>query len=208
MQYFFEGVQLGLVLSILVGPIVFVLIQASLEQGARAGTMVGAGVWVSDLLFILAVYFGVSYVSEITEWPGFEFTLGAIGSVILIVFGVFSLFTKPPRFDSVKGIIPQKASYFTLWLKGFLVNTINPFTVFFWIGVMSTFVLQRDLDGDNASVFFGAILGTIIVTDVLKVLLAKKIRKRIKRTHFIWLRRISGIALIIFGIVLLIRVSI
>jgi threonine/homoserine/homoserine lactone efflux protein len=49
-------------------------------------------------------------------------------------------------------------------------------------------------------------LGTIVVTDLLKVLLAKRIRYSLRPVHLLWLRRISGAALIAFGVVLLVRV--
>ena len=201
-----EGIQLGLALSILVGPIFFALLQAGIEQGARAGIAVGAGIWVSDILFILSVYFGVSYIQQLTRWGGFSSSLGVAGSIVLIIFGIATLLVPPPRFSEVHGIIPRKAPYWRLWLKGFLINTLNPFTFFFWISVMTTAVLQRDLSIDDTLLFFGAIIGTIILTDILKVLGSKRIRGLLRRIHLLWLRRVSGIALIVFGIDLLVRV--
>ena len=52
----------------MLGPIFFALIQAGIEQGFRAGAMVGFGVWVSDFLFVASVYWGVSYIMAITAW--------------------------------------------------------------------------------------------------------------------------------------------
>ena len=39
------GLQYGLFLSILVGPLLVALVQTGFEQGMRAGFMVGLGIW-------------------------------------------------------------------------------------------------------------------------------------------------------------------
>ncbi|MCB0558142.1 MAG: LysE family transporter [Lewinellaceae bacterium] len=208
MDFIFDGIQLGLILAILIGPIFFALIQAGVEQGIRAGSMVGLGIWVSDLLFIFGAYFGVSYVTRLVEGPEFALYLGVAGSITLTAFGLGALLSAPKS-----GVNPQWAkstfrssSYFSLWLKGFLINTINPFTFFFWIGVTSTRVFDGGLDSREAILFFSAIFGTILITDFTKVVLAKRIRRMLRPVHLLWLRRISGVALIVFALVLLVRV--
>ena len=50
-----SGILLGLTLSILTGPILFTIIQTSIEEGFRAGITVASGIWISDLLFIFCI---------------------------------------------------------------------------------------------------------------------------------------------------------
>ena len=206
MEFLLNGIKFGLVLCILLGPIFFALIQAGVEEGIRAGTMVGLGIWISDLIFIFGVYLGLSYVRQIVALDNFTLYLGVGGSITLLFFGIGALVSRPPSFESALNSPTRSSSYFSLWLKGFLINTINPFTVFFWMGLMSTLIIEDDLNHTQSMLFFTGILGTIIATDFAKVLLAKKIRKRLKPVHVLWLRRISGAALIAFGIALLVRV--
>lgn len=217
MDLLLNGVLLGLFLSILVGPILFALIQTSIEHGARRGLAVGIGIWVSDILFIAAVYFGMYYVAAVTDWPNFEEIVGTIGGLILMGFGLGMLISKAPNLppknrsaedilddyilDSPEVEIDKSPTYWTLWLKGFLINTINPFTVFFWTGVSGNAINE-----ESGLLFYAGILGTIIVTDAAKVIAAKKIRARLKPVHILRLRQISGVALFIFGIVLMVRV--
>jgi len=92
-----------------------------------------------------------------------------------------------------------------LWLKGFLINSINPFTVLFWFGLMSTTILKSNLNSYDIPLFFGGAIGTVVITDIIKILLAKRIRRWMQPKHILLLRRVSGIALIVFGIVLLVR---
>lgn len=209
MNFIFDGIKLGLILAILVGPIFFALVQAGVEEGLRAGSMVGLGIWVSDLLFITGAYFGISFLNQVVAGPHFTLYLGLGGSLILSAFGLGTLLTAPrigtrPHW---KAATFRSSSYLSLWLKGFLINTINPFTFFFWIGVATTMAANEQLTvGADASLFFGSIMGTIIATDFTKVLLAKRIRSFLRPIHLMWLRRISGIALIVFAVVLLLRV--
>ena len=194
MEYFWKGIQFGLWLAILVGPLVFALVQASLEQGVRAGTAVGLGIWVSDFLFIVGVYWGLSYIQQVVSWEYFELSIGGGGSIILTIFGLGMLLSKVDPLDFEDN--SSRKAYWKLWLKGFLINTINPFTVVFWLGLISTTLIQEGAGANEMFLFLGGILGTIIVTDFTKVILAKQIRQFLKPVH----------VLLIFGISILLQV--
>ena len=207
MELFWHGIKLGLALSILTGPILFALIQTSIEQGFRAGWMVGVGIWASDLIFIAATYFGITYVSELLKWDGLELTLGIAGGIILIAFGAGSIFLKPPEMKREDRKMRRYSSFFSLWLKGFLINTINPFTFFFWIGISGMLFTEKEVQPVEAQLFYGGLIATIVLTDSAKVALAKGIRQWLKPNFIMWMRRISGIVLMVFGVYLLVRAS-
>lgn len=204
MDSIFEGIKIGLVLCFLLGPIFVALVQTGVEEGILPGTVVGSGIWISDLLFILAVYWGIGYVRQLVQWDNFTLALGIGGSITLAAFGLGTLLSKPPEIVIESKTPIRISSWAALWMKGFLINTINPFTVFFWLGLMAPVLIKEE--SLNPVFFFGGILGTIIVTDFLKVVLAKYIRKHMRPVHILWLRRISGMLLILFGVILLLRV--
>ena len=220
MNALFEGLLFGLTLTVMAGPILFALLQAGIEHGFRAGMMVALGVFTSDVLFVTAVYFGLNYIQAVIKMDGFNLTLGIAGGIALILIGLGTYFSKPPSlpnddFFSEKEIqedlneIPdvKNFSYFKLLLKGFLVNTINPFTFFFWGVIAAGKLAESGFSQDEFFLFFGAILFVIIASDTLKVYLAKVIRKYLKPENILLVRRISGIAFVIFGIILIARVA-
>ncbi len=211
MQALLDGISWGLFLCILIGPIFFALVQAGIEQGFKAGIMLGSGIWVSDILFITLIYCGLSSVVAVTEWDGFTPTVGVVGGLILIAFGIGTLFSKAPEIlkkeaNEEHPIDYKNASFGSLWMKGFIVNTVNPFTLLFWIGLLSSVSVKNDFSESKAVLFFVGIMGTIILTDSLKVLLAQFIRQWMTAHHILWMRRISGVAFFIFGIVMIVRV--
>ena len=205
MSNLLSGIGFGLTLSIMIGPIFFALVQAAIEKGFRAGAMVGFGVWVSDLFYILVVYFGITHIASLASNEGFKLYTGLLGSVILILFGIGSIARTNKEYNMVEDII-LPPTWFSLWLKGFLINTINPFTIFFWIGVISTILIKDQSNENNKWVFLSGIFSTIIVTDLSKVVLAKTLRMYLNSGSLKLLKYISGIALICFGVGLFIRV--
>jgi len=203
-----EGIKWGLSLSVLMGPLLFSLIQASIEQGFRAGIMVALGIWFSDILFIVFAYLGVSYILEFINWQGFEVTVGIAGGLILIGVGVGMFLSKPPSIDQIeiKGL--RYDSYLSLFTKGFLINTVNPFTFTFWFIISAAIISKFENIKDAAALYYIGIFGTILLTDTLKVLLAKMIRPWLKPQKVFLMRRIAGAALVIFGIILMVRVTV
>ena len=198
-----QGLLLGLTLAILLGPIFVTLTQLALEKGARAGIVASTGVWISDIIIITLCYVFIQRVNYLVEDATFTYWMGLLGGFILMTFGAGALFKKVNLvFDSTTH---STNDYFSFWTKGFLVNTVNPFTFVFWIGVISTYVIKAKISGLKSFVFFSSIMFVIILTDTLKVFLAKAIRTKLKQKHFTIFSRIAGIGLIIFGIALLLR---
>mgnify|MGYP006266217161 CR=1 FL=1 len=208
MALLFEGIKVGLVLCFMAGPIFFTLLQTGVEEGLRAGTVVGLGIWISDLIYINLVYWSLSAVRRVMADESFTIIVGSIGGALLILFGLAALLVQPKNlFVGDPQQYQRSSSYLSLWLKGFLINSVNPFTMFFWMGLMSTVILRNDLQGPEASVFFLGLMGTVVVTDFTKVALAKRIRTLLKPVYLIFFRKIAGAALILFGLALLIRIT-
>ncbi len=203
MSYIAEGILGGLSLAILLGPIFIVLVQTALERGARAGLSVGTGIWTSDFLIIGLFYYFLSKIQNVVEDPDFIFWFGAIGGLIMFGFGIYLALQKT-SLDYSKVKI-NAVRFFGYWTKGFLVNTINPFTFIFWIGFITSFVISRRLDGHDSSLILGSILLTIVITDSLKVILAKMILKKLNEGLLSKVNRIAGVAVAIFGFVIFYR---
>lgn len=205
MEQYIQGLIAGFALSFLMGPLFFMLLRIGIEHGFRPTMIYCSGVWVSDFFYILATYFGVSYVTALTEIDGFKVYLGVFGGGLLVAFGIASMIVKPLSIDT-ENLVLTKTSPFGLFAKGFAINTFNPFTVFFWLILSSKLSIDKGLTYTDASLFYGGLYTMLISTDALKALLAKKIQQRITPDLLVKVRNGLGIALIIFGIILIIRV--
>ena len=204
MEQYIQGLIAGFALSFLMGPLFFMLLRIGIEHGFRPTMVYCSGVWVSDFFYILATYFGVSYVTALTEIDGFKIYIGVLGGGLLIVFGIAAMLVKPPKIDD-ENLILTKTSPFALFARGFAINTFNPGTVFFWLILSSKLSSEKGITYIDASVFYGGLYTMLIATDALKALLAKKIQERITPELLAKVRIGLGVVLIIFGIVLIIR---
>jgi len=200
MGIFIEALLSGLLLAVSLGPIFIALTQTSLEKGVKPGLTVGLGIWISDLVIVYLIYHSIYTIKSTIESESFMFWMGLSGGLVLIAFGIVLLIKKPELdYQDVK---IKKSDYFGLWLKGFLVNTINPFTFVFWIGIISTYMIGRHSDGRDMSILLLTILLVIIISDCCKVFLANWLRKWLNENHVNQISNISGIILIVFGLFL------
>jgi threonine/homoserine/homoserine lactone efflux protein len=208
MDLVIKGILFGLFLAAMIGPIFFVITTETIQNGRRAGFSITLGVWISDLVIILLSYFFIRQLSEYINHPNAKIILGIVGGIIFIGIGLISL---------LKKIKLDEEAYTQKWglksmsdflIKGILVNTINPFTFFFWLTVMSTKVFALGLSPKETFLFVGAIFLTVAVTDSIKVILAHEIRQFMKPLHILWFSRIAGVGLMAFGIYFLVYVLI
>jgi threonine/homoserine/homoserine lactone efflux protein len=202
----FDGILLGLTLTILLGPIFIALTQTGIQYGARAGISVGTGIWVSDILVIVAAYYFIKQIDAISHSDSFHFWMGLAGGIALIIFGIVAIAKKNDQQQQIPAF--NAKSYFGFWTKGFVVNFFNPFTFVFWIGVMSSYVIGKKISGIETIFLFGSIMLTIMITDSSKVLLARYIRSSLTPYHVTLISKVAGSMLVGFGIYLMVRANV
>ena len=193
-----KGMGVGLILSLLTGPVFFALIQTSIEKGFKAGASLASGVFLSDLFYILIIYYGAK---NVVIEEKYSIILGWVGGGFLIGIGIYYLLKKAiePKLEI------EKIRHSGYLLKGFLMNTLNPFVILYWIGIIS-YLSISDKETNSQFGFFAATLLTILSSDVLKSYIASKLRHVISSRVIKWLNRIAGVALIIFGLRMIIKV--
>ncbi|MEY3052578.1 MAG: hypothetical protein RLY31_2363 [Bacteroidota bacterium] len=205
MEYLLKGMELGWALALLAGPILFTLLQATLAGGYRAGLQVGAGIWTSDLLFILATWKGASWLGSHLTTDQLVSVANWGGGTMLVLFGCGLLFHAPQPFVTPESDPYPAGSTPARWLQGFLVNTVNPFTILFWVGISGIPLVENDGTDDSAYYFYGGLLGTIVATDAFKVWMARQVRQWLQPVWLLRMRRLSGTLLLASGLFLLSR---
>ena len=162
------------------------------------GITVGAGIWISDILFLVLFYNFISAIKNDIESDAFRFWMGMSGAIVMVGFGLYLILKKPVIDYSIRK--HNYKNYIGFWLKGFLVNSINPFTFFFWVSVISTYIIGRDITHPQAVVLLSTILIVIILSDTAKVLLANSLKKRLNAKHVNSISNFSGFILLAFGL--------
>ena len=202
-----EGIAWGLLLSLLTGPIFFTIVQVSMERGFKAGLVLVSGQWLSDFIYIGLAIYGSGYMRMLDNNPQFKETLsyylGGIGAIFLSILGLVLLLTKPKN-SGAEGLSRSKSNS-AFFLQGFLINTLTPFPIFFWISLMSS-AIGRNMQRDETVMLLCSVILIIIITDLLKVYAARRISCYINAKYTLLLRKIAGLALILSGISMLIRI--
>ena len=195
------AIPLGFLLSFMIGPVFFVLLETGATRGFRAAIAFDIGVIVADILFLTIAYFSSFQLLEnLSNQPG----LYVFGGVILLVYGITTYFKKPPKKKAAE-LKTSKSDYLSLAVKGFLLNFINIGVLVFWLGIIIVVGPTLENDPNRILVFFATMVGAYFITDIFKILLAKQLKRKLtlKRIHFV--KKILGIILMICGLVLIIN---
>lgn len=197
---FYLGCGFGLFMAVSVGPTIFAIIKYSITYGWRAGMSFVIGVSLSDSIYVLLANIASAWLSGLMNH---EKTIGYLGAVLLIIFGLYGFFKKIKvtrnRNDDAK---VSSRDYFKIFASGFLMNTLNPGVIITWITAVAAI---STMTAAYRLVFFITCLGIILGFDFLKVLLAQRIRKRLTPRNIIYLNRISALCLVVIGIVLFLK---
>jgi len=202
----FQGIILGLTVSISLGPALMALIQTSIKQGVKTGVFLALGIFISDLLVVIGAFFGASQIVTRNET---QIIFGIFGGIVMIAFGLYSMLHKVnlnEQVEVVSEIRVKKSGVMPYFFKGFLLNLANPFLWAFWI--TSVLAISSSYRGNHLLIilFFAGTLGTILITDILKCFLANKIKVAANPYVKLWLNRIVGAIFILFGIFVVVNV--
>lgn len=199
------GLPWGLVLSFMVGPVFFVLLETSITKGFRAAIVFDLGVVLGDIFFIAIAYLG-SYrlISSLKDDPA----LFIFGGIIMLSYGIIS-FVKLKKEEKIndeeidRDIL--KRNYGSLFVKGFLLNVINIGVLGFWLAVIISVGPKLDMQTPRMMTFFTAVIITYLLIDCTKILLAKQLKSKMTPTNILKIKKGISVVLMVFGFALVIQ---
>ncbi|HEY4205594.1 MAG TPA: LysE family translocator [Puia sp.] len=195
-----KGLALGFVLALSVGPIIFTIIKQSLNNGHKGGFSFVTGVWVSDIILVVLSNTVSSLVNQMLEHKS---AIAIAGAAFLVSMGVYFAFFKKahlPTDAEGKEARFRKRDMARIFASGFLINTLNPGVILFWLG--NATVLSVDHTLQERVIIFSVCLLVNMGADVLKVMMAGKLRSKLTLRTLTVVNKISGSLLIIFGLAL------
>lgn len=206
MEFLLKACSVGFLLSVMIGPVFFVLLETSIRRGFREALIFDLGVLASDALYILLAYLFYAEVDKMSTGTN-KAVFGFIGGGIFIIYGVVNFFKKLKirTESSLENIEYQKLDFVRTFLKGFLLNFANPLILFYWFSVLT---LANQSISDDASdfmlfLFLIIVLLTFLGFDLLKILGAKQLKPLVTDRVLIGLNRLIGLVFFLFGVVLL-----
>lgn len=198
------ALPLGIFLAFMLGPVFFVLLETAAIKGFRAAFSFDLGVILADTVFLFIAYLSTTKLLErIKDDPA----LFIFGGAILTTYGVMT-------FIRTKKVMPQdedgpdirklgKSDYLGLALKGFLLNFINIGVLGFWLGLIIVFGPRLEMQTDRIIIFFSTVLVSYLMIDILKILLAKKLNRKLTPHRIYIMKKAISILLMVFGVVLI-----
>ena len=191
----FVAISLGVMLAFTIGPVFFILIETSITKGIRSALAFDFGAISGDIFFILLAYWGTSKLSDYIK-----------NNPNLLLFSFFKerkdYRLHPPQTRIVE---IKEGNYFTFFYKGFFLNIINVGVFFYWVATIATFSSGAGTTTTKVLVFLGTILLTYLLTDIVKILIAKRLRHKLTPTNIHKIKQGIHIFLVIFGVFLLLN---
>lgn len=195
-----KGFAISLLLIFSVGPVIFTIIKQSIVNGKIGGFSFVAGVFLSDVVWVIISNVFSEVVSQLLH---FKKEIGFAGSLFLICLGIFYLFFKKIQLNQAdEGLKITSATYAKLIAAGFFINTLNPAVIAFWLTTATAIAASNNIQ--QRIIIFSTCLIINISIDILKVVLAGKIRNKLNKKNIALINKISGLILVGFGIVLLV----
>ena len=197
----YDGIKIGLLASIPLGPIGVLCIQRTLQRGRLSGFVSGLGAAASDTLYAIIAGFSLSYIVSFIEQQAFWLQLG--GAFILIILGVH-IFRSNPAVQ-LRRQRHNKTSLIQDFASTFLLTISNPLAVFIFIAFFAGFRVVDPNAGIIGQlilifgVFIGASLWWLTLTSIVGFF-----RSAVNLRRLYWINKIAGLSIIIFVVIALI----
>lgn len=185
---FGEGFVTGMMLTIMLGPVTMIILRHGLQVNRVAGVWAAAGTWISDFVFIGMTYWMTTAIDQWSRHPENRLSIFLTGGLGLLIMGLLMLRVKKRRGVAADHEAVQ-SSYARAFAGGFLVNSLSPFTLFFWLGVAVFLHIQTE----NPVWYYAGVMLSLAIGDFTKAWLAPRLTNWLKDQYVYWIQVVAGI---------------
>ena len=201
LSFYIRGLLIGLSIAATVGPMSILCIQRTLNKGQLYGFISGLGIATADGFYGSIAAFGLTLITNFLLNE--QIWIRLIGGLFLMYLGIKTILSQPS--ERAASLDMKSNSYIGAYTSTFFLTLTNPLTIlsfaaiFAGIGVGSA---SRNFISATAvvlGVFSGSTLWWIILTSAISLF-----RKKLNAKWLLWINRVSGAIITIFGIAALI----
>ncbi|GAE92386.1 transporter [Gracilibacillus boraciitolerans JCM 21714] len=197
MAVFFSYIFLGLSLAAPLGPINAAQINQGIRNGFWHSWMIGLGALIAEIIFIVAVFFGVVH---FLETPFMKTFLWSFGAFVLFYTGVESLLSSKTIASTDER---TKESLSKTFRSGFLISISNPLSILFWLGIYGSVLANTINKYDTFHLFWyggAAIIIGLMIWDVTMAAVSSSSRHMFSPKTLKTISTVTGLSLIGFAI--------
>ncbi len=198
-SFFIRGLLIGLSIAAAVGPMSILCIQRTLQRGQRYGLVSGLGIATADAAYGCIAAFGLTLIS--TFLVSQQFWIRLLGGLFLVYLGVRTVLSKPAQ----RAATAKASGFVSAYISTLLLTLTNPTTILSFVAIFAGIGVGAASKSYASAiivvlgVFAGSVLWWIVLTSVVSFL-----RTRFTTIWLLWINRVSGCVIAIFGIVALV----
>src|SRR6266478_687018 len=195
--FFVRGLIIGFSVAAVVGPMGVLCIQRTLDKGQLYGLISGLGIATADAAYSCIAGFGLTVIAAFLvsqqRW------IHLIGGLFLIYLGIRTSLTRP----AARAAVAKANTFFGAYVSTFLLTLTNPLTILSFAAIFAGIGVAASRNTLSAAtvvlgVFTGSALWWFILTGGISLL-----RGKFTPGWLLWINRISGVILVLFGILAL-----
>lgn len=192
-----QGLAIGFVASIPLGPIGVICIQRTLNGNRTTGFISGMGAASADTIFAFLAVFALSYVQTFIDDK--TYWIRAIGGIMVMLLG-FSIFLKKVGRPSRSSA--GKATHLSNYLSVLLLTLTNPSYIFVFLTLFAAMGVGSS--NNSLSINLLLIIGVFVGASSWWFILTwsvNKLRKKFSLRSLWWINKITGGLIILLGVI-------
>jgi threonine/homoserine/homoserine lactone efflux protein len=191
-----RGLVIGFTIAAAVGPISLLTIRRTIAHGRVYGLASGLGVASADASYGAVAAFGLTAVTSVLV--GVRTALALIGGVFLVWLAVRTILARPA--SSVAADTDERPGLAAAFLSIYGLTMTNPMTILSFGGIFAGLGLAGRGGLEAALLTLGVFLGSSLWWVGLTAVVGR-LRERITPSVLVWINRVSGTVLLVFGCV-------
>ncbi len=202
LSYLFEGLLIGILVSLPIGPVGINIVHRTLSRGRRAGFMAALGAMTADLIFSLIAAAGITFIVSFIEEKVVLFRI--LGGVFVMAIGL-KIFREDPVSSYRSPETPMRSRRMGDYLTTLLMVLSNPMTLLAYIAIFAGISFPTDISFLKGPAV--TIAGLLISAGAWWFSLTyylDKFRTRVRLRFIFWFQRLAGILIMLFGFSLIV----
>jgi threonine/homoserine/homoserine lactone efflux protein len=188
-----RGLIIGFTIAAAVGPITLLVVRRTIDHGGVYGFASGLGVATADATYGAIAAFGLTAITSLLVSN--HTLLGLLGGVVIVFLGIRIARSRPTG-PATHGERPGLAGAFA---SIYALTMTNPLTIVLYAGVFAGIGLAAGASFLDAAVLTLAVWAGSTLWWVVLCSVVAWLRGRVSPTALLWVNRVSGAALVLFG---------